>query len=129
MKEARPEKPLSISKSKYLSGNVGVARRHGGGDEAAGVPPAQEPIEWHDMSRKCSDVVSKTFTPADELETVIQQNSVIKNGLPAMSPPWENREDSERDVKMLCDALALFTKSPVYKGRVRQALREAKIIK
>ncbi len=74
-------------------------------------------------------VVTQTFTPSDELKTVIAQNAVIKNGLPAMSPPWENREDTERDVKMLCDTLALFTKSPVYKGRVRQALREAKIIK
>ncbi len=74
-------------------------------------------------------VVSRTFTPKNEMEAVIAQNQVIKNGLPAMSPPWENREDTERDVKMLCDTLALFTKSPVYKGRVRQALREAKIIK
>lgn len=74
-------------------------------------------------------VVSRTFKPTDELESVIAQNSVIKNGLPAMSPPWENREDSEKDVKMLCDALALFCKAPIYKSRVRNALREAKIIK
>jgi hypothetical protein len=74
-------------------------------------------------------VVSRTFTPKNEIEAIIAQNSVIKNGLPAMSPPWENREDSEKDVKMLCDALALFAKSPVYKHRVREALREAKIIK
>jgi hypothetical protein len=64
-----------------------------------------------------------------ELQAVIAQNSVIKNGLPAMSPPWENKEDTERDIKMLCDALALFAKAPIYKSRVRQALREAKIIK
>lgn len=90
---------------------------------------SEEPIEWHDMKRKCSDVVTKTFKPTDELQSVIEQNSVIKNGLPAMSPPWENREDSERDVRMLCNALALFAKAPIYKSRVRQALREAKIIK
>jgi hypothetical protein len=118
-----------------LSGNVGVASRRGGSDEAGlGIPPAQEPMEWHDMSRKCSDVsspnvVTKTFMPSDELKTVIAQNSVIKNGLPAMSPPWENKEDTERDIKMLCDTLKLFCGAPVYKGRVREALREAKIIK
>jgi hypothetical protein len=72
-------------------------------------------------------VVSKTFKP--ELESVIAQNAVIRNGLPAMSPPWENKEDTERDVKMLCEVLALFAKAPLYKSRVRQALREAKIIK
>ncbi len=70
-----------------------------------------------------------TFTDRDDLENVIAQNAVIKNGLPAMSPPWENREDSERDVKMLCDALSLFCKAPIYKSRVRNSLREAKIIK
>ena len=76
-----------------------------------------------------ASVVNKTFTPDEELQNIIAQNSVIKNGLPAMSPPWENREDSERDVQMLCNALALFCKAPVYKSRVRNALREAKIIK
>ncbi len=70
-------------------------------------------------------VESKTTT----IEDVIEQNRVIKNGLPAMSPPWENREDTEADVKMLCNALALFCKAPIYKSRVRNALREAKIIK
>jgi hypothetical protein len=125
----------TIHERENLSGNVGVASRRGGSDEAGlGSPPAQEPIEWHDMSRKCSDVsspnvVTKTFTPSDELQTVIAQNSVIKNGLPAMSPPWENKEDTERDIKMLCDTLKLFCGAPVYKGRVREALREAKIIK
>jgi len=74
-------------------------------------------------------VESRTIGVSDELQTIINQNSVIKHGLPAMSPPWENREDSERDVKMLCDALSLFCKAPIYKSRVRQALREAKIIK
>ncbi len=64
-----------------------------------------------------------------KLQSVIAQNAVIRNGLPAMSPPWENREDTERDIKMLCDALALFAKAPIYKSRVRNALREAKIIK
>ncbi len=64
-----------------------------------------------------------------QLENVIKQNAAIRNGLPAMSPPWENREDSERDVKMLCDTLALFAKAPIYKSRVRNALRKAKIIK
>ncbi len=70
-------------------------------------------------------VESKTTT----IEDVIEQNRVIQNGLPAMSPPWENREDTEADVKMLCNALALFCKAPIYKSRVRNALREAKIIK
>jgi hypothetical protein len=195
-----------------LSGNVGVAYRHGGDDEAGeGSPSAQdnlpvpvlaepscapesceggearesnrESIKQSDTFTARSDsrggqtpltssettVVTKTFTPSDEikftplpepescpycgskkgekkycpycrvwkdpnyksdeLEAVIKQNSVIKNGLPAMSPPWENREDSERDVKMLCDALKLFCGAPIYKSRVRQALREAKIIK
>ncbi len=70
-------------------------------------------------------VESKTIT----IEDVIEQSAVIKNGLPAMSPPWENREDTEADVKMLCNALALFCKAPIYKSRVRNALREAKIIK
>ncbi len=70
-------------------------------------------------------VENKTTT----IEDVIEQSSPIRNGLPAMSPPWENREDTEADVKMLCDALALFCKAPIYKSRVRNALREAKIIK
>jgi hypothetical protein len=122
-----------------LSGNVGVALRHGGDEEEGlGVPPAQSLQAWEEGVRKdyaaaeaaCeTTVVSQTFTPADDLEAVIKQNAVIKNGLPAMSPPWENREDSERDVKMLCDALKLFCGAPIYKSRVRQALRQAKIIK
>ncbi len=73
-------------------------------------------------------VVTRTFKP-DDLESVIEQNKLIHCGLPAMSPPWENREDTERDVKMLCNTLALFCKAPIYKSRVRNALREAKIIK
>ena len=158
-----------------LSGNVGVASRCGGDDEAGlGSSPAQtnlpvpvlaepscapksceggearESIQLEELPKTAdnvsaepypqttrggqttssdTEVVTKTFTPSDELEKVIAQNSVIKNGLPAMSPPWENREDSERDVKMLCDALSLFAKSPVYKHRVREALRAAKIIR
>ena len=78
------------------------------------------------------DYASQKRTPklsAHFYNEVIKQNAVIRNGLPAMSPPWENREDSERDVKMLCDALSLFCKAPLYKSRVRNALREAKIIK
>jgi hypothetical protein len=76
-----------------------------------------------------TQVQSRTITADDELQSVIAQNAVIRKGLPAMSPPWENKEDSERDVKMLCDALSLFCKAPLYKSRVRNALREAKIIK
>jgi hypothetical protein len=153
-----------------LSGNVGVASRRGGSDEAGlGSPPAQsnlpvpvlaDPSQSHMSSggeaRESTDtklkrpveqvasgtrggqnpstscettVVNQTFTPSDDIKTVIAQNAVIKNGLPAMSPPWENKEDTERDIKMLCDTLALFAKAPIYKSRVRQALREAKIIK
>jgi predicted GH43/DUF377 family glycosyl hydrolase len=43
--------------------------------------------------------------------------------------PWVNRSESEKEVRTLCEALALFCKAPAYKSRVRQALREAKIIK
>ncbi len=75
-----------------------------------------------------ASVVNQTFV-SDEMKSVIEQNGVIKHGLPAMSPPWENREDTERDVQMLCNTLALFCKAPIYKSRVRNALREAKIIK
>jgi hypothetical protein len=104
-------------------------------EQLSGVPAQFEKgVEWqadpHPMHFKAppaATVESKTFKP--ELESVIKQNAVIRNGLPAMSPPWENREDSERDVKMLCDALSLFCKAPLYKSRVRNALREAKIIK
>lgn len=90
------------------------------------VPIHVEPIR---PQEKGAPTVQTSTFGSDELQKVIEQNSFIKNGLPAMSPPWENREDSEKDVKMLCDALALFCKSPIYKGRVRQALRYAKIIK
>jgi hypothetical protein len=80
--------------------------------------------EWHG-----EEICPERVKSSDDLRTVIAQNSVIKNGLPAMSPPWENKEDTERDIKMLCDTLKLFCGAPVYKGRVREALREAKIIK
>jgi len=132
-----------------LSGNTGVAHRADDGAES-GSPPAQASVpEWQggndpraytDESgvERCKSglgnttssettVVNKTFTPG--LDEIIAQNAVIKNGLPAMSPPWENKEDTERDIKMLCDTLKLFCGAPVYKGRVREALREANIIK
>ncbi len=87
---------------------------------------------WHGAdvvnTEGSATVVSQVFV-SEELKDLIAKQSVIRNGLPAMSPPWENREDTERDVKMLCDTLALFAKAPIYKSRVRQALREAKIIK
>jgi hypothetical protein len=43
--------------------------------------------------------------------------------------PWTDRATSEAEVRKLCEALALYCKAPAYKSRVRQALREAKIIK
>lgn len=89
-------------------------------------PPTLQPNE---IQSPCVTSCQTTTVTNDELESVIAQQSVIRNGLPAMSPPWENREDTERDVKMLCDTLSLFCKAPIYKSRVRQALREAKIIK
>ncbi len=111
----------SRGSAQNICGGVGEVNPSGG--EVA------EPSSSQTTTSSDTTVVSHTFTPSDELQAVIAQNAVIKNGLPAMSPPWENREDSERDVKMLCDTLALFAKSPVYKHRVREALREAKIIK
>ncbi len=104
-----------------ICGGVGEVIASGG--IATELAPSQTTTEGSAIG------FTRTFTPSDDLENVIKQNSVIKNGLPAMSPPWENREDTERDVKMLCDALSLFCKAPIYKSRVRNALREAKIIK
>jgi len=116
-----------------MSPAVGEARESTKGDSAAcgperGTNPVGSEADSRGGQTSCeTTVVNKTFTP--ELDAIIAQNSVIKNGLPAMSPPWENREDTERDIKMLCDTLKLFCGAPVYKGRVREALREAKIIK
>jgi hypothetical protein len=92
------------------------------------VPTAQNICDVAKNTSSETTIVNRTFV-SDEMQAVIEQNGVIKHGLPAMSPPWENKEDTERDVKMLCDALALFCKAPIYKSRVRNALREAKIIK
>ncbi len=110
-----------VSREKNLCGGVGEVIASGG--------IATEPAPLQTSTHGSAIGFTRTFTPSEDLENVIAQNAVIRNGLPAMSPPWENREDSERDVKMLCDALALFCKSPVYKHRVREALRGAKIIK
>ncbi len=101
----------------------------GAGEVIASGGIATEPASPQTTTEGSAVGFTRTFTPSDDLENVIKQNAVIKNGLPAMSPPWENREDTERDVKMLCDALALFAKAPIYKSRVRNALRKAKIIK
>lgn len=106
---------------------LSVSNSRGAAQNSCPANPIQ--LDPHPPTSGSPSVVSRTFTPKNELEAVIAQNSVIKNGLPAMSPPWENREDSEKDVKMLCDALSLFCKAPIYKSRVRNALREAKIIK
>ncbi len=116
------------------AGSRGDAQNIQGGDASWGTndtltETSSSNAEPTVQSAGSANVVTKTFTPSDELETVIEQNKLIHRGLPAMSPPWENREDTERDVKMLCDTLALFCKTTVYKGRVRNALREAKIIK
>ncbi len=110
-----------IEQYKNICGGVGEVIASGG--------IATEPASSQTTTEGSAIGFTRTFTPSDDLENVIAQNAVIKNGLPAMSPPWENREDSERDVKMLCDTLKLFCGAPVYKGRVREALREAKIIK
>ncbi len=124
-----------VTKDESSGAIVGVAPKSdielcgGVGEVIASGGIATEPASSQTTTQGSAIGFTRTFTPSDDLENVIKQNAVIKNGLPAMSPPWENREDSERDVKMLCDALALFAKSPVYKHRVREALRVAKIIK
>lgn len=46
-----------------------------------------------------------------------------------LSPPWSNKKASEKEVRLLCESLALFCKAPIYKKRVRDALREARVIK
>jgi predicted GH43/DUF377 family glycosyl hydrolase len=63
----------------------------------------------------------------------------VSNAAPTVQPagaatneqafPWSDRSRSEAEVRTLCETLALFCKAPAYKSRVRQALREAKIIK
>ncbi len=123
------------SAQNYFDGSGDVVREDykklcgGVGEVIASGGIAAEPASSQTTTEGSAIGFTRTFTPSDDLENVIAQNAVIKNGLPAMSPPWENREDSERDVKMLCDALSLFCKAPIYKSRVRNALREAKIIK
>lgn len=47
---------------------------------------------------------------------------------PKLAPPWKNRKESEKEVALLCEALALFAQAPAYKKRVRDALRRVKII-
>jgi hypothetical protein len=73
-------------------------------------------------------VKSKTFG-SDELHKAMAELESQSSNMPPLRPPWEDREESEREVRTLCAALALFCKAPVYKARVRNALREAKIIK
>ncbi len=121
--EGNPEirEPLRTS-AQNICGGVGEVIASGG------IATEPAPSQVTSTSGSVS-VFSRTIPASDDLQSVIEQNAVIKNGIPAMSPPWENREDTERDVKMLCDALKLFCGAPVYKGRVREALREAKIIK
>jgi len=74
-------------------------------------------------------VRSKTLGGSTELQRAVAQMEDEPSPLPSLSAPWENKQDSEQEVRMLCEALALFCKAPVYKSRVRQALRDAKIIK
>lgn len=62
-----------------------------------------------------------------ETERLTEQKlNEIHNQL--LPKPWENKKESEREVALLCEALALFCGAPVYKKRVRDALRKVNII-
>lgn len=78
-----------------------------------------------DASPKTLPTVKTQTFGSDELQERLMEEPILK----PMQKPWQDRKESEREIKLLCTALAQFCGAPIYKSRVRVALRAEKIIK